>query len=199
MKLGLITDIHEQLEPLQAALACFAEQGVEQVVVLGDLVMSGNGLDATCRALAEAGAIGVWGNHDFGLCQLSGDAASDFSQDVADYLAQLKPRLVVEDCLFTHVEPWLNTEDLCDLWFFGGAPDTPERIEKIFSSSQQRVMFAGHYHRWLAASAEGIMSWTGAEPLSLADERYYVIIGAACNGHWATYDTESGMLMPYSM
>src|SRR5690606_13269386 len=31
-------------------------------------------------------------------------------------------------CLFTHVEPWLDTTRLEDLWWFEGAHETPERL-----------------------------------------------------------------------
>ena len=75
MKLGLLTDIHEHVAPLAAALNRFRQQRVDQVVVLGDLFELGTALEETCRLLDEARAIGVWGNHDFGLCGHSGAEA----------------------------------------------------------------------------------------------------------------------------
>ena len=37
MKLGILADIHEHVEYLSRSLATFSEQGVDQVVVLGDV------------------------------------------------------------------------------------------------------------------------------------------------------------------
>ncbi len=68
MKPGLITDIHEHVEHLRTALDRFRAKGVDQVVVLGDVFETGGRIDETCWLLADANAIGVWGNHDYGLC-----------------------------------------------------------------------------------------------------------------------------------
>ena len=68
MKLGLITDIHEQVELLRTALDRFRHEHVDQVVVIGDVFEIGERIEKTCRLLAEAKAVGVWGNHDYGLC-----------------------------------------------------------------------------------------------------------------------------------
>ena len=67
--------------------------------------------------LAEAKAIGVWGNHDFGLCvDLDDDIRAKYPSVVIDFMASLRPRLDVGGCHFTHVEPWLNPEEVADLW-----------------------------------------------------------------------------------
>ncbi len=68
MKLGLLADIHEHVEHLKTALHNFQNLGVDQIVVIGDVFDSGKQIRETCRLLADAGAVGVWGNHDYGLC-----------------------------------------------------------------------------------------------------------------------------------
>ena len=98
MKLGLITDIHEHVVALRRALEHLAELGVDKIVMIGDVVEMGRRLEGTCQLLADAQVIGVWGNHDFGLC--SEPEASDFSHispQVRAYMGSLQPRLVVED------------------------------------------------------------------------------------------------------
>ena len=59
---------HEAVEYLQIALGEFAAQGIDQVIVLGDLFEMGSRIDETCQILDAVNAIGVWGNHDYGLC-----------------------------------------------------------------------------------------------------------------------------------
>jgi predicted phosphodiesterase len=68
MRLGILADIHEDVPKLTLALQRLGRAGVRQVVLLGDLVDTGRHLQATVALLAEAGAVGVWGNHDLGLC-----------------------------------------------------------------------------------------------------------------------------------
>ena len=197
MRLGLVTDIHECVELLELALARFRELQVDQVVVIGDVCEMGQRLAETCALLANHRAVGVWGNHDFGLCTAVNDAVrSRYSPDVLRYMASLRPRLEIEGCSFTHVEPWLNPEQFADLWFFGSLPDTPERLAQIFGAGQHRLMFAGHYHRWLAVTPDGILPWQGERPLNLASGRHFVVIGALCDGHSALLDTATWELTP---
>jgi len=68
MRLGILADIHEDIEGLTRALDQLRREAVDRVVVLGDLFDTGERVEATVDLLAEAGAVGVWGNHDLGLC-----------------------------------------------------------------------------------------------------------------------------------
>jgi hypothetical protein len=87
----------------------FRRRGVERVVTLGD------SCDAfTCHSRAAevvellrgAGAVGVWGNHDMGLChQVKERTRQRYPAAVLDFLAMMKPRLVVGECHFSHVGP----------------------------------------------------------------------------------------------
>jgi len=59
MKLGLITDIHENVPALAAALQVCRRSKVDQIIVIGDLFEDGRRIEETCRLLTEAQAIGV--------------------------------------------------------------------------------------------------------------------------------------------
>jgi len=198
VRLGLLADIHEAVEPLREALALFRRRGVERVVHLGDICARHRRLDEAVALLREAGAVGVWGNHDFGLCQPAGEEfRRRFSPAVLDYMATLRPALVIEDCLFTHVEPWLDANDILQLWYFEGLPDTPEKLAKSFAAVPQRVLFSGHAHRWFLARPEGPCEWAGGGPARLAPPgRYLVVLHAVALGHCAVYDTATGEFTP---
>jgi predicted phosphodiesterase len=200
MKLGLITDIHEQVELLHNALDRFAKERVDQVVVLGDVFEMGERIEDTCRMLTEAEAVGVWGNHDYGLCvDVDDELRGRYPGSVIDFMASLRPRLDLAGCHFTHVEPWLDPEDLADLWYFEGPPDEHGKLDRIFSAVPNRVMFAGHFHRWLLATPEGISDWIGDRPVRLLDDqRYFVVVGALCEGRYAVFDTDTSVLMPFN-
>ena len=200
MKLGLITDIHEHVEFLRLALDRFRAEQIDQVVVIGDVFAMGERIEETCQLLLDASAIGVWGNHDFGLCvDPDGRVQEKYPEAVLNYMATLQPRLVVGGCHFTHVEPWLDPEDVADLWYYEGPPDSPGKLQRIFNAVPHRIMFAGHFHRWLMATPEGISNWQGDVPIQLLEpERYFMVIGALCEGRYAIFDAESSMLTPFN-
>ena len=68
MKLGIIADVHEDTENLTAALATFEQVGVDQIVMLGDVLSMGKRISQACELLANKKVVGVWGNHEFGFC-----------------------------------------------------------------------------------------------------------------------------------
>lgn len=199
MRLGLIADVHEHVECLRRSLEQLRQADVDQIVVLGDVFRDGRQIEETCRLLSDADAVGVWGNHDFGLSfEPSPSLQERFGHDVVQFMTTLQPHLVVGDCLCTHVEPWLNPYDILELWYFDGIPDTPEKLARIFDAAKHPVTFGGHYHRWLLVTPDGIQPWRGKRPIQLdADQQYFVVIGALFNGNHAIYDTESRELTPY--
>lgn len=200
MKLGLITDIHEHVETLRRALDRFDRERVDQIVMLGDVWEMGEQIEETCRLLADANVVGVWGNHDYGLCvDPDEQVRKTYGAVVIDYMTSLKPRLDVAGCHFTHVEPWLNPEIIDDLWYFEGPPDEHGKLERIFNSVPNRIMFAGHFHKWLLATPDGISPWNGQRPIRLSlDTRYFVIIGPLCEGCYAVFDSDTSVLMPFN-
>jgi predicted phosphodiesterase len=115
MKLGLITDIHEQVEFLRIALDRFRQEQVDRVVVIGDIFETGERIEETCQMLAEAKAVGVWGNHDYGLCVDTPDDIRARFPATVNYMTSLRPRLELDGCYFVcaHQNRW-------GLWWFGG-------------------------------------------------------------------------------
>jgi len=198
MLLGLIADIHEAVEPLREALALFERQRVDEVVVLGDLCRTHHRLEETVALLRDARAVGVWGNHDFGLCRdVSDKMRQRSSPSLLEFPATLRPTLVREDCLFTHVEPWLDPNDIVQLWYYEGPPRTAKEFGRSFEAVPQRVLFSGHTHRWRLGTPEGIVEWNGEAPIRLTPPgRYFVTLGPVVGGHAATYDTTTAELIP---
>jgi predicted phosphodiesterase len=201
VKLGLITDIHEHVADLELALKACDRHGVDKVICLGDVFETGAAIRETVALLAQRNIVGVWGNHDFGLCShpsaLVSSQRKRYAGQVLDYLATFRPSLEVEDCLFSHVEPWRDLNDVLGLWYFDGLPDEPAKIARSFDACSQRVMFTGHVHRWLLATRAGVVPWDGASAIRLAaPERYLVIIAAVCEGYCAVYDTRTCELIP---
>jgi predicted phosphodiesterase len=201
MKLGLLADIHEEVRWLELALERFDRERVDKVVVLGDVYCTGERIGPTVDLLRSIDMVGVWGNHDFGLCHdPSPSVRSKFAAPVLDFMATLRPRLQIEGSLFTHVEPWLDPTDAIQLWYFEGPPDTPEKLANSFETQPQRLMFSGHLHRWLLATPTGFLDWNGSQPIVLAPpERYLIVVAAVCNGQCAVFDTNTNLLQPFDL
>jgi hypothetical protein len=173
---------------------------VEQVVVLGDVFEMGTHLEESCRLLMDAGAVGVWGNHDFGLsCDADSRAVDKYSGPAIDFMSSLRPRLEIDGCLFTHVEPWLDPTVLTDIWHVDDPPFTPAKAARSFDGLPDRVMITGHLHRWLIATPGTVLDWKGDEPIRFRkDERYLVVVAAVCDGRYAVFDTDTLELTPFN-
>lgn len=63
-KIGLISDIHAAVSPLQHALQIFAQNKVDQILCAGDIAGYGNELEATVKILSESQCCTISGNHD---------------------------------------------------------------------------------------------------------------------------------------
>jgi predicted phosphodiesterase len=202
MRFGILADIHENLSHLRWSIDVLQNEGADRLVVLGDVFELGHRLKETVDLLTEAGAIGVWGNHDFGLCRDNPRPEDHrrYGEGVLTFMGGLRPRLEIDDCLLVHVEPWLNPEKIEDLWYFEGPPETPDQVARSFTAVPNRLIFVGHYHRWLLASPEGIQPWVGDRPIVLAaPHRYLVAVHAVCAGRCALFDAGTSQLIPFTV
>ena len=64
MKIGMISDIHGHLAPLEAALKLFDEKGVDHIICAGDIADGADNGDAVVALLRERNIPCVQGNHD---------------------------------------------------------------------------------------------------------------------------------------
>jgi hypothetical protein len=199
MKLGILADIHENADELRQAIAILEKHGIDRFVVLGDVFEMGHRIEETVRLLRDVAAVGVWGNHDIGLCfDPSVKVRQRYSAAVLDFMGSLQPRLEIDGCLFSHVEPWLDPHKIEDLWYFDGPPDTSEKLARSFAVVPNHVIFLGHFHRWLLGSTVGVMDWQGETPVNLDHgNQYLVVVHAVWAGKCALFDTNTNDLIPF--
>jgi diadenosine tetraphosphatase ApaH/serine/threonine PP2A family protein phosphatase len=152
LKIALLSDIHANLEALDACLAHATRAGAGRFVFLGDLV--GYGADpeavvARVRALAEAGAVVLRGNHDeaalhgpVGFSALAAEAMRwtmrAITAETAQWLAALPFTHEEEDRLYTHADgsdpaAWHYVLDAGD-------------ARRSLAATTQRLTFCGHTH-----------------------------------------------------
>ncbi len=203
MKIGLITDIHNDTDSLSRALAALNAHGVDLLITLGDtcdVFLSDAGIVEVAAMLQKRHAVGVWGNHDFVLCRNVDDRylARYAGTPVLEFMAGMLPTLVVGDCHFSHLEPIGDPHDVAHLWSLRDKPfDIMELAALSFAAVDQRLLFIGHYHRWWAGTSEGSLDWSGERPLEFAaGQRYFVVVNAVLGGWCAWLDLDAGVLFP---
>jgi Calcineurin-like phosphoesterase superfamily domain len=197
MRIGILADIHEDVAKLALALQHFRREAVDQVLVLGDVFDTGQQLHEAVALLAGAGAVGVWGNHDLGLCFEPEERVRErYAGPIFDFMQTLRPRLEVADCLFSHGLPYWDATDPV-VYYLGERPETAAGRARSFEVADHAAYVVGHFHRWLAATPEGPLNWDGHSPLLLQPgQRHLVVVAAVCNGWCAMLDTDRRSLEP---
>lgn len=189
MRLALISDIHANLEALQATLADIAAQRVDRIVCLGDIV-GYNTKPAECLALIrDCHALCVAGNHDLAVCGRI--ATSDFSARAARAVAWTRDRLTERDIAFLRDLPLKATIDNRVVAVHGALHpeqgcesvrlDNDERRMQSFAAlkahpSGARICAFGHTHRAGVYELCGDRATVRAESdAALRDDAYYLI------------------------
>lgn len=216
MRTALLTDIHANLEALEACLAHARAAGAERFVFLGDLV--GYGADpAACldivMAHAAQGAPVVLGNHDAACLGYLADemhAAARFALEwtraqlndaQTAFLAGLPLSERHGDSLYVHASPFQP-----QLWPYVLGPDD---TADAFAACAAALIFVGHVHLPILFSAmpgggkPALAEARPGEPVVLAAHRRWLcVVGsagqprdgnpAAC---YALHDDEAGTLI----
>ncbi|MBQ3819667.1 metallophosphoesterase family protein [bacterium] len=162
MKIAVLSDIHANLQALEAVLKDIQEQGCEKVFCLGDLAMAGAQPDRTVNEVRKFNDwIVIQGNTDKYIAEycdelynsvksvfpVMANALKDdykiMSKDNIEYLDKLpeKKSLNVEgiSILLVHGSPRRNNEDIL--------PDMPiKQVEEIISGTSEDLIFCGHTH-----------------------------------------------------
>ena len=158
MKLGIFSDVHGNLDALEAALDFFDTQQVTEYLCLGDLVGYGAEPEECVRLLRKLRCVMVAGNHDYGV---GGKTPIDsFNPDAREALlwTQRHMTLVIRDFLGS-----LELVEIIPAHSFRlvhGSPSAPRRwdyvldwsdIEYEFDFFSDRVCLLGHTHVPFAA------------------------------------------------
>ena len=181
MRYAILSDIHGNLEALDAVLADVATQA-DAVLCLGDIVGYGADPVACIERVAERAEVVVAGNHEHGVAGL---LALDWFNDRAraaaewtrgkldrDHLAWLATRPLVgdiDDATLVHASPYRPGE-----WDY---VVTADEGYEAFAAFATRLCFIGHSHRagaWSIGSS-GREHEPGATEIELEHGRRYLV------------------------
>ena len=151
MRLAIISDIHSNLEALEKSLEVVAEQKVDKVVCLGDIIGYGANPNECIELVREATPHVLLGNHDEAALDLSkteyfnpfaGVAAEWTNKELtkanAEYVQGLPYTLELDGLLFVHSSPFEP-----DAWHYVLSVADAQFNFDYFT---QATCFIGHSH-----------------------------------------------------
>ena len=173
MRIGLITDIHSNLQALDAALSFLRGQDIETILCAGDLVCYGANPIEVLRRLQESHIPAVKGNYDEAVAldlptasrrpsspqnEPLKKAALQWTQDIVsdqerNYLSNLPWR-----SSHRFAGNWVHVLhaglDYLDEWV---APDHPNSLERIAAAYPGDIVVLGHTHLQFAEAVNATL------------------------------------------
>ena len=184
MRLAVLSDIHGNLEALEAVLIAVDQEGADQLLVLGDLVGYGPDPAACIHRLREAGAVCVLGNHDQAL--VDGQRVHELNTMARDTLLESRALVAEEELRYIRSFAYRHVEG--EGVFAHANPVCPEEWQTLYllqhvrwclEQLEWRIAFVGHtHHAALFCQMEsGPVPLTSSE-LAIGRHRYLVNTGS---------------------
>ena len=153
MRIGIFSDVHSNLEALEAVLGAFGGEKIDRYICLGDTVGYGADPQTCCDLVRTHAAVSIVGNHD---AAVAGRMDYSYYYEAARNALDLHTsRLSQENITWLRTLPYEHREQ--ELSFCHGSPLNLEEFEYIFAVDQAqqllscyedcaRVTFIGHSH-----------------------------------------------------
>jgi len=152
MRMAILSDVHANLEALQAVVSDMEDRMVDRIICLGDIIGYGPDPEAVVRLVQEIGCLSVLGNHEAALISEKARRWMNFqaqensvrtermlSEESRKYCRSLPRSLVLGDAVFVHGFP-------PDSVFVYLSHQSDGKIAGLFESSPDACFFVGHTH-----------------------------------------------------
>lgn len=149
MRYGIISDVHSNIEALQAVLTELDSMSVDQLICLGDIVGYGPNPNECCSMLLERGCVSIAGNHDEAAATESGvDYFSPLAREALEwnraaltrehlaFLAELPRERHFDGFNIVHGAPVYHFDYILDVI----------DAQAAFSRTDAALTFVGHSH-----------------------------------------------------
>jgi diadenosine tetraphosphatase ApaH/serine/threonine PP2A family protein phosphatase len=208
MRIGIISDIHSNLEALTQSLAALERSRPDRVICLGDVVGYGASVNECCELVRKVSEVTLLGNHD---AAVSGRMDYSFYYDAARHaLDWTASRISAEHMDWLRSLPYAHR--LEEVQFSHGNPVAPDAYEYVFAIEQARellphleqlaeINFIGHSHlcKAFALNAAGDVTEVVATKFGLRrGYKYVVSVGSVgqprdCDNRasFVVYDTDA--------
>jgi diadenosine tetraphosphatase ApaH/serine/threonine PP2A family protein phosphatase len=173
VRIAVLSDIHGNLEALEAVLADIDRGGIDLVYSLGDVVGYGPSPGACLEIIRSRAAVSLTGNHDAAVAGLA--SLEDFNEFARSAVEWTAARLDAGQIEYLASLPYTRREP--DLLFVHASPIEPERwhyihgladIDEHFAAFAERLCFVGHSHRpgvYAIGADRGVARLGGRETL----------------------------------
>jgi predicted phosphodiesterase len=210
VKYGLISDLHANVEALEAVLARLAAEGVDRIACLGDVVGYHANPNECVQLVRDRCTYVIAGNHD--RATLGTIGMSEFGFVARRAVHWTAERLAADHAAFLRALDITGPIDATAMMVHGAlVPEpndrfhitTPERItanlERLAAAGGPRVCFFGHTHRGVAHALRdsGVETLRNPASVELEPGVAYLInpgsVGQPRDGDWraacAIYDS----------
>jgi putative phosphoesterase len=189
VRVAALYDVHGNLPALEAVLAEVEHEGVDAIVVGGDIAAGPfprqtvelvRSLDAVCvRGNADrldAPAEGIWDEARLWIERQLG-------KEAVAWLGALPFSAALDDVLYVHATPRSDEEIVTEL-------TTDERLDEILAGVEQRLIVAGHTHMQLRRG-RFVNAGSVGRPYEGTPGAYWALIGGDVEFRHTDYDYEA--------
>jgi diadenosine tetraphosphatase ApaH/serine/threonine PP2A family protein phosphatase len=190
MRIGIFSDVHANLEALQAVLSAYQQAKIDCYICLGDTVGYGANPNECCQIVRDLTDLVILGNHD---AACSGRMSPEWFNAAArvaveghqrmlktthmHWLAQLPYRIERDDMLLCHGSPYQQEE------FFYVLDEADVDAIVQHSAASQSLIFVGHTHRgttFIVREQPALRIWEDTRPMVhiLPEHRYIFNVGS---------------------
>jgi diadenosine tetraphosphatase ApaH/serine/threonine PP2A family protein phosphatase len=185
VRIAVLSDIHGNLEALEAVLADAERSGADALYSLGDIVGYGPSPAACVEIVRRRAAVSLTGNHDAAVVGRTPlDEFNEFARWAVEWtMSHLAPGQAeyLRSLPYAHREP--------DLVLVHASPLEPERwhyihgmadVDECFAEFKEHLCFVGHSHRpgVYAIGEDGSVARHGARERLRRGLRYLVNAGS---------------------
>ena len=197
MRIGIITDVHANIQALETVLRVLEEAKIDFLACLGDIVGYGGQPEVCCTLVRENADVTVVGNHD---AAVAGRMDYDYYRPTARQALDTH-RTLLSDVNLEWLQGLPYSARHGEMEFCHGVPPHLEAFEYLFAIDQvhqlvetyderARVTFIGHSHlcksfKYTAADAEEVLR----TQFEMTDGKYIVSAGSV--GQPRDYDSRA--------
>jgi diadenosine tetraphosphatase ApaH/serine/threonine PP2A family protein phosphatase len=203
MRIGIISDIHGNLEALEAVLRELELHQLDEIVCLGDVVGYGASPNECCQLVREHCSFTLLGNHDAAACgRMDFGAYYDQARNALQWTRDTLTASHLDWLTGLPYEVWRGEQHYCH-----GSPVDPAAFEYIFSPQQARALhahkealghitFIGHSHLCKVFALHGdheVSEVLSAQFRLRRHERYILSVGSI--GQPRDYDPRASFVI----
>ena len=189
MRLGILSDIHANIEALSAVLEAFRHESIDVFYCLGDTVGYGGSPNEACDVVRDVARVTIVGNHDAAVAgRMDYSYYYEAARRALDVHASI---LSPENMAWLKTLPYEHRLDEIDVFLCHGSPVRLEQFEYIFAPEQAReclpiwdnlghITLIGHSHlcKVFALTKSSVEELPAVDFELAPDKKYIVSVGS---------------------